>query len=111
VALRGRAQSGRLAHLLNATGLLPPPGVVATDLDPAGGDVVPALREASFPVTVADDTAALRSLRPLLVLCAWMEFGTDLTPSWRRAHVPECAHHLSPPLTTSHHLSPPLTTT
>ena len=83
------AGAGRLSYLLNKTGLLPPPGIIATDPDPTGGDVVPALKKCGFEVTLADDAAALTAFRPFLVLCSWMEFGTDLTPKWRKARVPE----------------------
>jgi len=74
------AGCGRLAFLLNQTGLLTSQ-VLASD--------VALLPTSDFPVSVADASQLVQSLRPSLVLCAWMTFGQDWTSSWRQAEVQE----------------------
>ena len=67
------AGDGRLAFLLNRTGRVT---VVATDPTPQPSS--------TFPVQKLGDEAAIRMHRPCLLLCAWMSFGEDWTPRWRR---------------------------
>jgi len=74
------AGSGRLAHLLNATGIISS-RVLASDLTLIG--------EERFNVTQADATELVREKRPEIVLCAWMTFGSDGTKAWREAGVRE----------------------
>ena len=82
------AGSGRLAFLLNATQLLSSP-VIATEplSDPAsgGGEA----HGASFPVAQLDAESALRTHDPAIVLCAFMDFGSDWTHVFRAAGVRE----------------------
>ena len=82
------AGSGRLAFLLNATRLLSAP-VIATEplLDPAagGGEA----HGARFPVAQLDAESALRVHRPAIVLCAFMDFGSDWTEVFRTEGVRE----------------------
>lgn len=80
------AGCGRLAHFLNATGLLPVP-LVATDPQPRPTPTAP---NGAFPVAALDDAAAIAAHAPVaLVLCAWMPVGQDWTPRWRNALVAE----------------------
>ena len=73
------AGGGRLAHLLNATGMLSP-GVIATDPTP---------QPSPFKVHKLNDEAAIRTHAPGILLCAWMSIGQDWTPRWRRAKIHE----------------------
>ena len=83
---------GRLAYLLNATGLFGSGSagvagrVVATDPEP---DDQCEPHNVRFPLEVLDAAASMRRYKPDIVLCAWMEFGSDFTPDLRRAGVAE----------------------
>ena len=85
------AGTGRLSHFLNATGLLPPPGILATEPDPAPANAPKEARSNAFRLAQLDDMAVLKRFQHSLplVLCAWMDFGCDWTPVWREAGVPE----------------------
>lgn len=82
---------GRLTHLLNATGLFgsgPTAAgrVIATDPQP---DDQCEPHNVRFPLEVLDAAASIRRYKPDIVLCAWMEFGSDFTHDLRRANVAE----------------------
>lgn len=82
------AGSGRLAALLNASGTLGRHRLIATEpYSQDGPSAVDGTRR--FPVERLTADESIRRYKPQLVLCHWMEFGTDLTPSWRKAKVPE----------------------
>ena len=68
------AGTGRLAALLNWSGLLPV-RVIATD---------PVLLGSQYPVERLTAARAIAKLRPRIVLCAWMTTGEDWTPEWRQ---------------------------
>ena len=78
---------GRLAHLLNATGMFDAGGgVIATDPQP---DDQCEPHNVRFPLEPIDAAEAMRRHQPHIVLIAWMEFGADFTADLRGARVKE----------------------
>jgi hypothetical protein len=67
------AGDGRLAHLLNASGIIDVQ-VIATDLEASKGD---------FKVVKMHRTKALGHFRPAIVLCSWMPWDEDWSREWR----------------------------
>ena len=76
---------GRLAHLLNATGVFDG-AVIATDPQP---DDQCEPHNVLFPLEQLDAAATLLKYKPDIVLCAWMEFGADFSRDLRDARVAE----------------------
>lgn len=85
------AGGGRLAHHLNASGLLGTSRVVATDPTPTNyarkmlGDA----EAADFAVEQLDDVSAIAAHAPELVLCSFMGVGQDWAARWRERRVTE----------------------